>query len=214
MHGKRLCEFALVAMLALVASCSSDSGDGGDITPPPPATGTIAGAVTAAGSGVQGVTVTPSSGGSPQTTNASGQFQFGSMAPGTHTLSATMPNGFRLATGESASKSVTISAGQTSRIDWSAESTGGAPQKVTITASGASFSPKVVTIARGTTVRWVNGDGSHTVTPDNAGQAGVWTSANLGSGQTFEHTFTVSGSYDYHCVPHQSAGMTGTIVVQ
>ncbi|MFS8636890.1 MAG: plastocyanin/azurin family copper-binding protein [Gemmatimonadota bacterium] len=34
------------------------------------------------------------------------------------------------------------------------------------------------------------------------------------AGHTFEHTFENAGDFPYYCVPHQSAGMTGRIVVQ
>lgn len=33
-------------------------------------------------------------------------------------------------------------------------------------------------------------------------------------GETYEHTFDVSGQYDYVCIPHDDLGMTGTIHVE
>ncbi|ERH03945.1 MAG: plastocyanin [Halorubrum sp. J07HR59] len=36
----------------------------------------------------------------------------------------------------------------------------------------------------------------------------------LDSGDTFTHTFTVPGTYSYACVPHETAGMVGTIIVE
>jgi plastocyanin len=95
------------------------------------------------------------------------------------------------------------------------EAPGGSGNVREIRLSGVSFSPRDVTIGVGTTVRWVVNDGIHTVTPDNAGQAGAWTgTGELGPGQTFTHTFAQAGTYTYHCIPHRSQGMTGTIRVQ
>jgi plastocyanin len=81
--------------------------------------------------------------------------------------------------------------------------------------AGNRFSPGTITISRGTTVRWIADVGGHTVTPDNAAQAGAWSSAALNTtGATFEFTFNTAGDFDYHCIPHQSAGMTGLVRVQ
>ncbi|MFP8956180.1 plastocyanin/azurin family copper-binding protein [Natrialbaceae archaeon A-CW3] len=35
----------------------------------------------------------------------------------------------------------------------------------------------------------------------------------LGTRDTFEHTFTVPGTYGYVCLPHEPGGMVGTVVV-
>jgi len=83
--------------------------------------------------------------------------------------------------------------------------------------AGLRFDPAEVTIAAGTTVRWVyQGGGGHTVTPRDAGQDGVWARQVMnGGGQVFEHTFNVGGqTYDYFCEPHELQGMTGRVIVQ
>jgi plastocyanin len=36
----------------------------------------------------------------------------------------------------------------------------------------------------------------------------------LVSGDTFSHTFEVAGEYPYFCIPHERAGMVGTVVVE
>ena len=36
----------------------------------------------------------------------------------------------------------------------------------------------------------------------------------LKSGDTYAHTFEVPGRYDYFCIPHEQAGMVGTVVVE
>ncbi|HEU4556641.1 MAG TPA: plastocyanin/azurin family copper-binding protein [Longimicrobium sp.] len=93
---------------------------------------------------------------------------------------------------------------------------GGGANVVTIHLTAANrFSPEDVTISPGTTVRWIADTGGHTVTPDNAGQTGAWVSASLNAaGVTFQHTFNAAGDFNYHCIPHQALGMTGTVHVQ
>src|SRR5919198_6567062 len=55
-----------------------------------------------------------------------------------------------------------------------------------------AFSPQTLTVAPGTTVIWTNKDSvAHTVTSDT----GAWSgSGNLGTGQTFSHTFAKAGT--------------------
>src|ERR1044071_4126812 len=73
-----------------------------------------------------------------------------------------------------------------------------------------SFSPKTVTINVGDTVMWTNTGGSHTVTGDGSdpfcGTGFIPTSCS--------HTFSTAGTFSYHCIPHQSFGMVGTVIVQ
>lgn len=77
-----------------------------------------------------------------------------------------------------------------------------------------AFSPKGLTIPVGDSVVWTNiGKAQHTVTADNGG----FNSGTLIPGATYSHTFTVPGSYPYHCQFHGAPGgigMSGTIVVQ
>ncbi|HSN94592.1 MAG TPA: cupredoxin family copper-binding protein [Anaerolineaceae bacterium] len=72
-----------------------------------------------------------------------------------------------------------------------------------------SFSPKDVTIKKGTTVTWTNKDSViHTATSDT----GLFDSGNLSQGQSFSYTFTTAGTFPYVCTPHK-ANMKATIVV-
>ena len=72
-----------------------------------------------------------------------------------------------------------------------------------------SFSPKDVTIKKGTTVTWTNQDSViHTATSDT----GVFDSGNLSQGQSFSYTFSTAGTFPYVCTPH-AANMKATIVV-
>ena len=204
----RAIPFAL--LLALACSDGSGPGDWGNST-----TGTIGGTVSAAGAGVSGATIALAGGATGErTTTGSGAYQFADLAPGAYTVTITLPEGFSLAQGEPAAKAATVTAGQTATVDWSAvaDDNGGV---TVVTAAGTSFTPQNVTIAVGETVRWVVNNGTHTVTPDNPGQTGAWTgTGQLSGGQQFEHTFTTAGTFDYHCIPHQSLGMTGTVTVQ
>lgn len=88
---------------------------------------------------------------------------------------------------------------------------------------GNFFEPAVVKIQPGDTVRWVNTTGVHTTTsysPDNqkpwgmpeaatGWDSGLFTEADA----TFERTFDVEGTYAYFCLPHESIGMVGLIIV-
>ena len=90
-----------------------------------------------------------------------------------------------------------------------------APSQVDIQMQSSSFAPANATVAMGGTVRWVNAQPiAHTITPNNAAQAGVWANQNVPAQQgfTFSHTFNTGGTYNYSCTIHQ--GMTGTITVQ
>ena len=99
--------------------------------------------------------------------------------------------------------------------------------------SDFAFDPETLTISSGTTVRWVNdSDVGHTVTayedeiPTEAAYfaSGGFESEKaarndvsgglLASGDTYEQTFDVTGTYEYVCIPHESSGMTGTVIVE
>jgi plastocyanin len=76
------------------------------------------------------------------------------------------------------------------------------------------FSPKTLTVKKGTTVEWVNDDSvSHDVTKQTGpGPQFSSGSGNLGGGDTYKVTFNTAGTIKYECTVHP--GMTGTIVVK
>ncbi len=92
------------------------------------------------------------------------------------------------------------------------------------------FEPEEVTIQRGETIRWVNASPiPHTTTGDPEKNpvketrpelarlppgAEPWESGLLNEGQSFSHTFTATGEYQYFCIPHVLSGMLGTITVE
>jgi plastocyanin len=90
---------------------------------------------------------------------------------------------------------------------------GGGTRTVTVGPGGAlTFEPAELTIAPGTRVQFTWGSGGHNVVPDS----GNWGHQPI-EDQGFSFTtppFTQTGENPYVCVPHESAGMTGTIIVQ
>lgn len=89
-----------------------------------------------------------------------------------------------------------------------------------------AFTPDTVTVTAGETVVWRNGSVLvHTVTavPDSAAKessvrlpegAEPFGSGRLEPDATFRHTFSVVGAYRYFCIPHEAAGMVGTVIVE
>ncbi len=200
-----------LALLLAAAACSGGGGGGGGGSGGPPTgteTGTVAGQVTAAGAGVPGASVSVTGSGSA-TTDAAGNFQIANVPTGARTVTISPPAGFITASvAEPTTRTANVSAGQTASVGWTLK------RGVLVSANASSFAPAQVSVPAGHTVRWVSAGGSHTVTPDDASQPGVWQSSPLEPGAAFEHTFTQAGSHPYHCIPHQAAGMSGTVTVQ
>ena len=72
------------------------------------------------------------------------------------------------------------------------------------------FAPSQLIINFGDTVVWKNnGMMGHTVTSDSGSEM---SSPTLASGASYNHTFSTTGTYNYHCSIHSS--MTGVIIVQ
>jgi plastocyanin len=78
----------------------------------------------------------------------------------------------------------------------------------TIIIQDFAFQPSTLTVSAGTTVTWINRDGTnHPVASDT----GVFSSGTLNQGESYSYTFNQTGSYPYHCTVHPS--MTGTVIV-
>ena len=78
-----------------------------------------------------------------------------------------------------------------------------------VSIANMAFSPASITVTAGTMVTWTNNDNmTHTVTADD----GSYDSGNIVTGNGFSKTFTVAGTYAYHCTIHPS--MTGTVIVK
>jgi plastocyanin len=82
-------------------------------------------------------------------------------------------------------------------------------------ANAPGYAPDKITLVIGVnnTVTWSNDDAApHTVTSTSTPSgASSFDSGNMNAGQTFTYTFTVPGTYQYHCVYH--SWMTGTVTV-
>lgn len=101
--------------------------------------------------------------------------------------------------------------------------------------SANAFLPEEYEVSVGGTVVWGNnGSRGHTVTayegmiPEDAAYFAsggfddtetarkAWHSdgsGNISPGETYEHVFEVPGRHNYFCIPHESGGMIGSIVV-
>lgn len=113
---------------------------------------------------------------------------------------------------------------------------GGGGGNYDVSMSSTRFEPARLEVSVEETVVWRNTNSrAHTVTayesriPDGAE---YFASGGYGSEQeardafvdsfggaipsrgTYEHTFTVPGQYDYFCIPHERAGMVGSVVVE
>ena len=88
------------------------------------------------------------------------------------------------------------------------------------------FSPDTVRIRSGETVLWRNSSMlPHTVTADASKAAAAknvvlpvgaepFDSGNIDAGGSYSYTFSVPGTYQYVCLPHELAGMIGVVVVE
>lgn len=103
----------------------------------------------------------------------------------------------------------------------------------TATMQDMAFQPPRLEVAPGTTVEWVNdSDAPHTVTAYDDGipeDASYFASGDFDSeraarndisaglldpGDTYSHRFDEPGVHAYYCIPHESGGMTGEIIVE
>jgi plastocyanin len=79
----------------------------------------------------------------------------------------------------------------------------------TVTIDNFTFGPKELTIAVGTTVKWVNHDDiPHTVVEKNT----AFRSKALDTDDSYSFTFASAGSFDYFCGLHPH--MVGKIIVK
>lgn len=93
------------------------------------------------------------------------------------------------------------------------------------------FEPAALTVAVGDTVTWGFASAGHNVCcrPDDSEAAGFPPGAEgfasygpgespakslVPRGETYEHTFRMTGAYEYVCVPHVTRGMVGRIIVE
>ena len=98
-----------------------------------------------------------------------------------------------------------------------------------------SFEPAELTVSQGDTVAWPHAAGeAHSVSAYQDGipdAAEYWASGGfeseeaartgwengqgaVQSGQSYVHTFETTGTHEYFCVPHEAAGMVGSVTVE
>lgn len=104
--------------------------------------------------------------------------------------------------------------------------TGGGESHVVEMNDQLKFDPETITVKVGDSVTWTTtGAVPHTSTCDPtkaSNEANIslpdgaepWDSGNVNQGEEFSYTFEVAGEYKYICVPHELAGMVGTVVVE
>jgi len=96
---------------------------------------------------------------------------------------------------------------------------GGPTETVTVGPGGELiFEPADLTIAAGTTVNFAWDSDMHNVVPQSQPEDAGWEGegeqgVTFDAGHEYSHTFDVTGTYDYVCTPHESAGMVGSIEV-
>jgi len=200
----------LVLVLAIAGCGGGDDGSG------PPAgaqTGGIRGTVVVGSTGLANVNVSATRNSTTRqaTTNGSGQFNFTGLEVGTWSVSVTVPSGYALASGETGTRSVSVSPNAVAEAGTLAlaQSGGGGNNGdvAQVDMSGTAFSPQTVTIAVGKSVRWTNKDPvQHNVTGESFG------TGNLDPNESATVQFNTAGTFEYECTLH--AGMTGTVVVQ
>lgn len=72
-----------------------------------------------------------------------------------------------------------------------------------------TFTPATIKVTPGTTITWTNNDAvEHTVSSD----LGLFDSGPIAPGKTYSQTFTMTGTFPYHCLIHTL--MTGTVTVK
>lgn len=108
----------------------------------------------------------------------------------------------------SATADSTATAGTKATGATTASTAGGAAGGGAVAIKDFAFAAKIVTVAKGTTVTWTNGDtAKHSVVSTDTS----FVSNDLPQGATFQHTFDTVGTFTYICGIHPY--MTGTITV-
>ncbi|MBI2831771.1 MAG: cupredoxin domain-containing protein [Chloroflexi bacterium] len=99
-------------------------------------------------------------------------------------------------------------ASQPEQMASSNASTATKPTEQSIAIGDNTYSPGIMSLAKGTAVKWTNtGHLPHTVTSDT----GLFDSGMLKPGQSFTFTFDQPDSYSYHCIYH--SGQSGNVKV-
>ena len=89
-------------------------------------------------------------------------------------------------------------------------------QPVEVFIRDLKFEPSDITIAAGTTVRWIMEDTGtfHFVTEGDPTATPVFESPQLNVGDSYDHVFDTPGTYVYHCSNHSTIMRGATITVE
>ena len=79
----------------------------------------------------------------------------------------------------------------------------------TVKVKGLAFTPKTISVKKGTTVRWTWSTGG---VPHNV--VGKGFKSKTAAKVTFRKKFTRKGTYRYTCTIHKAQGMKGTVKVR
>lgn len=82
--------------------------------------------------------------------------------------------------------------------------------------SGYGFEPEVLQIETGTTVTWVWESGVHNLVVDKQPDEASWKGHEPleDDGFNYEHTFSVTGRYEYRCDSHDQFEARGAIIAE
>jgi plastocyanin len=86
-----------------------------------------------------------------------------------------------------------------------------AQTKHIVMVSNFVFTPQDLNVTVGDTVEWQWVEGTHTTTSDSTAGIDVWDSPISSSVPVFSVVIRTPGVHNYHCTPHQSLGMIGSI---
>ena len=87
------------------------------------------------------------------------------------------------------------------------------PTPTTITSNISGYSLSNITISTGTVIKWINSHAApHTVTSGTPGNlSDIWDSDTISNGNSYSHTFSNSGTFQYFCKIHTSMRATVTV---
>jgi plastocyanin len=93
------------------------------------------------------------------------------------------------------------------------KSTSGAAKGPTVVMKDIAFKPTKIDVKKGATVTWTNEDSvGHDVTSTGGpAKFSSGTAGGLSNGDTFKHTFTKAGTYDYVCTVHSNMKASVTV---
>jgi plastocyanin len=205
---------AMTAIVSLLlASCGDRGGGGGSAI----VTYSISGQVTSGGTGLAGVTITPSAG-AAVTTDASGNYAVIGLVNGSYTITPSKSD----YTFTPASSTRTVANVNITGVDFTATASTPAVQVVTCPSSGFkdvtiadfSFTPALEDISVNEIVKWTNSVSTpHTVSSgSNSTKDNKFDSGTMTINQTYCVQFLAAGSYPYFCSLHPQ--MIGTITVE